>query len=951
MSSSHTAARVFVTSLLLVPIYDVGAQQEVGTVQGRVTRAGGPVPSAQLVIVGSTVGTVTDADGRFRIFRVPVGAQQVRAQRIGYQAMTLPVVVQANQVADLTFDLKEAVAALDAVVVTGTAGAARLREVGNSISQIDVSKQIDRPSSVDALLQAQAPGMTVMSSSGQPGSASQIRLRGNVSVAMSNQPLIYIDGVRTRSDPYRKNVSGGESDNRSNNDVQSPLNDINPSDIDRIEIIKGAAATTLYGTEANAGVIQIFTKRGASGSPQWQLNADHGFAKLQPFAPAPAEFAYLDPWLKSGVRQKYDLSVRGGGRDDGYFVAGLLEDNKGVLPNDHETRESLRGNFSFAGFKGLQIQWNNFITHSATQTTPTGNNSHGLTLNVYRGANNFFGSADPEVISRVLTFDVRSMIDRFTSGLTFTYAPTANWSNRFTIGYDMTENELRSVRPFGFPPQPLGRMSDVMNRSRILSTDLVSTYNIEQLLRVSGLRLSLSGGAQTVTVDEHTLDGLADQFPGPSTPTLSSGAIRQSFESAMKVINGGLFGQALFNFRERYFVTLGMRVDGNSAFGSDFGLQRYPKASLSYVISDESFWPKRFGTLKLRGAYGQAGRAPGAFDAVRTWDPIGWGSLPAYLPLNVGNPVLGPERTAETEIGFDYSAFDGRFNADFTHFRQLTKDALFPVQQAPSLGFQNSQLRNVGTIENSGIELTVRGTPFERGSYKWDLGVNVAKSANKAVDLGGAPSFSLGGQGWIMEGQPIPVIRGVYLTNPDEIGNPITEADHIFGPNLPTLTISPSTTIELPHGIVFSARGEYQHGGYIFDSGSEGAQSRGITVWPTCIATNAEIAAGRGSQLTAFDRQYCIVANFKSGSTIYPTDFFKVREMSLRFGMPKALLPGATSASLTFSARNWIRWLNSDFKMFDPEMMANDGALARVRSMNEQYPAPAIFTTSLKVNF
>src|SRR5258705_7335924 len=140
---------------------------------------------------------------------------------------------------------------------------------------------------------------------------------------------------------------------------------------------------------------------------------------------------------------------------------------------------------------------------------------------------------------------------------------------------------------------------------------------------------------------------------------------------------------------------------------------------------------------------------------------------------------------------------------------------------------------------------------------------------------------------------------------------------------------------------MLSARAEYQDGGHIFDSGSEGAQSRGITVWPTCIATNAEIAAGRGGQLTAYDRQYCIVSNFKSGSTIYPTDFFKVREMSLRVGVPQALLPAATNASLTFSARNWIRWLNSDFKMFDPEMMANDGALARVRSMNEQYPAPA----------
>jgi len=955
---SRPAARALLLSVLLPaawPVAVASAQQQVGVVQGRVTSelGGRPIAAAQVTIVNTRIGTVTDDQGRFTIQRAPVGVIQLRVQRIGHQPATTSVTVQANQTAEANFELKDAIVALDQIVVTGTAGAARLREVGNSISQIDVAKSIDAPTNVDALLQAQAPGMTVMASSGQPGSASQIRLRGNVSVSMSNQPLVYVDGVRTRSEPYAKNVSGGESSNRSNNDVQSPLNDINPADIERIEIIKGAAATTLYGTEANAGVIQIFTKRGSSGAAQWSLDVDRGFAHLQPFAPEPAKFAYLDPWLKDGARQKYSLSARGGLRESSYFVSGLYEDNKGVLPNDHETRESLRGNFSIPGFKGLLIQWNTFLTHSETKTTPTGNNSHGLTLNVYRGANNFFGSADPEIISQVLTFDTRSMIDRFTTGLTFTYAPTAAWSNRFTAGYDHTENELRSVRPFGFPPQPLGRMSDVQIRGRILSLDLVSTYNLENTLRLRELRSSFSVGAQSVTTDDHTLDGLADQFPGPSTPTLSSGAIKQSFESAAKVVNGGLFAQALFNYRERYFLTLGLRVDGNSAFGSDFGLQRYPKASLSYVISDETFWPNRIGTLKLRAAYGQAGRAPGAFDAVKTWDPIGWGGLPAYLPLNVGNANLGPERTAETEIGFDYTAFGGRFSADVTRFHQVTSDALFPVQQTPSLGFQNSQLRNVGKMQNDGVEIAMRATPFQSasGRFKWDVGLNIARYKNKALDLGGSPSFSLGGQGWIIEGQPIPVIRGVYLTNPEAIADPITEADHLFGPNLPPTTISPSMSLELPYGVTLSARGEYQGGAYIFDSGSEGAQSRGITVWPTCIETNAQIAAGQTAQLTAYQRQYCIVRFFKAGSTIYPTNFFKLRDVSARAAIPKKWLAGASSAYLTVSARNWYRWLNKDFKIFDPEMMANDGALAKVRSMNEQFPTPAIFTTSLKVTF
>lgn len=950
---SRTVARALLSLSLLAP--PIAAQvQQVGTVAGRVLRAAGglPVEAAQVSIVGITLGTVSDAQGRYSIARVPAGTQQVRVQRIGFAPVTLSVDVSPNQTTTLDIELSESAVSLDQVVVTGTAGAARLRELGNSITQIDVTKQIASANNVDALLQAQAPGMTVSTSSGQPGSAAQIRLRGNVSVAMSNQPLVYIDGVRTQSDPYRKNVSAGESDNRSNNDVQSPLNDINPADIDHIEIIKGAAATTLYGTDASAGVIQIFTKRGTTGAPEWTLGLEQGFAQLQPFAPSPAEFAYLDPWLKKGRRQRYNLSVRGGSRALGYFASALYDDNKGVLPNDHEERESVRGNFTFPGFKGLKIQWNNFITHSTTKTTPTGNNSHGLTLNAYRGENNFFGTADPEVISQVLDFDIQSMIDRVTSGLTFTYVPIDEWANRLTVGYDYTQNELRNVRPFGFVRQPLGRMSDVMNRSKILTLDLVSTYNIQRLF-LQDLQASVSAGAQSVTVDQHTLDGYADEFAGPSTPTLSSGAIRQSFESAMKVVTGGVFGQVLFNLKDRYFLTLGMRVDGNSAFGEDFGFQRYPKASVSYVISDESFWPKSLGTLKLRSAYGQAGRAPGAFDAVRTWDPIGWGNLPAYLPLNLGNPNLGPERTAETEIGFDYTAFSGRLSVDFTRFHQVTTDALFPVQQAPSLGFRNAQLRNVGEIQSTGVEVALRGVPYqsESGEYGVTLGLNIAKYANEAVDLGGQAEFSLGGQGWIIEGQPVPVIRGVHLTNPDAIAEPITEDDYIFGPNLPTLTIGPSISVQLPYGISVSARGEYQGGGYIFDSGTENAQSRGIKVWPTCLHANAEIEAGRGDQLTAYERQFCIVSNFKSRSTIYPTDFFKLRDLSVRAALPQSWTPGASRVSVTFSARNWYRWVNDDFKMFDPEMMANDGALATVRSMGEHYPAPAVFTWALRATF
>jgi len=181
--------------------------------------------------------------------------------------------------------MEQEILGLDEIVVTGTAGAARRREVGNSVARIDLA-QVDEPvANVEQLLQSRTPGLVINESAGMTGAGAQIRLRGSVSVSQSNQPLIYIDGIRVKSDAYKKNVPPADFSGRSGNVTASPLADINPEDIERIEVIKGAAATTLYGTEAAAGVIQIFTRRGASGAPRWTIQVDQGFNRLRPFSP------------------------------------------------------------------------------------------------------------------------------------------------------------------------------------------------------------------------------------------------------------------------------------------------------------------------------------------------------------------------------------------------------------------------------------------------------------------------------------------------------------------------------------------------------------------------------------------------------------------------------------------------------------------------------------------
>jgi TonB-dependent starch-binding outer membrane protein SusC len=938
---------LLLTGILLWGAAELPAQA-VGTVSGRVLNAvtRRPVESVQIYLVGARIGALTNADGRFTVRNVPPGTHELRAEMIGMKPITRSVTVTAGATVSIDFDLAETALALDEIIVTGTAGGARQRQVGNAVAVINRVNARDLPDNLSTLLQTQAPGMTVLQNSGQMGSGAQIRLRGVVSATMSNQPLVYIDGVRVSSEPYPNPSVVGF---RSNNDNQSPLNDLNPSDVERIEVIKGAAASTLYGTEAAAGVIQIFTKRGRAGASTWTMEMQEGFQELKRFAPDPQPYFYLDPWLKKGLQQQYTLTVQGGGESLTYFVTGTLEDRVGTLPNESLSKKSVRGNFTFNPLPDLYIDWNSFFSQSAISNVAGGVNPSGFIMAVYRQKGNHLSSADPDTISLFLDQDFLFDTDHLNTGMTVRYQATEDWSHRLAVGYDLGTNINTRLRPWGFRWEPRGDLLVRNFRNEILTFDYSSTLNFK--IR-SDVTSNFSAGAQFVSNAQRTLQGYSLNFPGPSNPTLSTGSIRTSDEDRLKVLTGGFFAQNVFGFRDRVFVTTGARIDGNSAFGSGFGFQVYPKVSASWVIHEESFWNDSWGLLKVRAALGAAGRAPGAFDAIKTWNPAGWGTYAAYLPQNLGNPDLGPERALETELGFDYSIFDGRITTDFTWYRGHTKDALFPVRAIPSTGFQGSQLENVGELENSGIEFGWNARVLQGERVNWSVGGSIATNHSKVVSLGGAPSMNMGYDGWLKEGQPLMVMIGTLLLNPDELADPKVEKDHIFGPNNPTRIIGINTTLELPHQITLSAAGEYQGGNYMEDDATRDGSNRNITAWPTCLNANDLIAQGRADQLTAMERFRCVPKFYDAKGFIEKADFFKLRTVSLRFPLPVAI-PRASSAFVTLSAHNWLRWVNSDFPIFEPEMMGSaDPGFQRVRATGTGVtPPPATFMAAFRVVF
>jgi outer membrane receptor protein involved in Fe transport len=966
---------VFGLSVLLLCAGEVGAQQT-GRIVGRVTdgQNGAAIGEVQIFIPGTGLGSLSRQNGTFVMLEVPAGTHEVRAERIGMATASQQVTVAAGQAVEVNFQLTTQALGLDEIVVTGTAGAARRREVGNTIAQINVADIPSRPTQATDMLTAAAPGIKVTENGGEMGSGYQIRLRGNKSVSMTNAPIVYIDGIRMQSKPIPNNQAAAAGTSGIGGSVNpNPLNSINPNDIERIEIIKGSAATTLYGTEASAGVIQIFTKRGASGAPVWNMETNYNFAWLRKVAPDPHPYNRMDVFGRTGRIGNYTASVRGGGQALQYFASGMYESGIGQFPQDTIGKQVVRGNFTFTPASALNMQWNTSYNRQSMRNTPAGGNQNGIYHTANRGVANTFGSEDPELTKQLFTQEYRREIQRFTTGGTATYSPITNLTNRLTVGYDLTLQEIRGLRPSGFVFFTAGSIFNDTWSNQLLTFDYVGTYGFDI---TNSVRSNFSWGGQTVGEESRRVNSYGETFPGAAFPTVSSAATTVGYEDRSKIWNAGFFFQNVFDISDRYFITIGMRMDGNSAFGSGFGLQMYPKASASWVVSDEGFWNEGWGSMKMRIAYGQAGRAPGAFDAVRTWESQQWAGRASLVPRNLGNPDIGPEVTAEIEAGFDAEWYGGRLMSTFTFFDQTTTDALFNVAQIPTTGFSNPQRANVGKLNNRGMELSIQGSPVSAANWGWDLGLDLTTNKSKVVSLGGIAPFVTGG-GWIEEGQPAPVLRGTYVRNPDNIAVPLStcvgvtdpnvsclEANHIFGPTEPTFTMSPSTTVRLPYNVSVSARGEYRAGHWVSDGGLDSGVTRGAWM-PFCWQyyvnpydgpSNGYKPPNETGHTLALKPDtpakwvgMCTSTLSQASLSSDKGDFFRLRSVSAQIPLDFAVPDRISNAVLTVSLNNAYGWQPGNTAIRDPDMGAVDGLVEGPGTTT--IPTPVTFNASVRVQF
>lgn len=751
------------------------------SVSGHVRAAGTdePLAGAQIGVVGGTQRAATDNQGHFRIGGLSGTTVTLDIHRIGYR--TARVTARVGQT-DFLVALVSSPASLEAMVVTGQPGATQKRELGNAIGVINASDVVATAPilSMQGLLNGRTPGLVVLPTSGQVGTGSQIRIRGQASLSLGNNPLVFVDGVRVNNAAATGPVSQAFG-----SAPISRLNDFNPEDIESIEVLKGPSAATLYGTEAANGVINIITKKGATGTTRWTYNirqgsnyfadwktrfpVNYGKARLATDAPSasptgPVQALNFDSLLvgacgdsiatrigkkcdyfRNGRHQETEIAVSGGVGLVNYYASGNLLDDQGAEPRSSRRNYNGRLNVSFAPTSKLTIGTNiGYITGPTNLPCDAGCGGYtwttlSATPSNYNLPNRHgFHSSLPYQYDQTVV--LWQDLDRTTASLRIEHQPLPWLSQRLTLGGDITREGNNEFDPRVDSLQSLGfrdiTENDVIVRSLDYSANAIWNFN-------PSLRFTSSAGAQYITQSVHSVDANGSVFPTPGLESVSSTVNRNPpTESFTDDKSLGIYGQEQIGWRDRVFLTGALRSDDHSAFGANFNRVLYPKLSLSYVLSDEPWFKvpliaSQLSEFRLRLAYGQSGKAPTAYSSIKTYLPTsGPSDAAAVTPNTIGNPNLGPERGKELEAGFDASGWQDRLGVEFTYYNKKTIDAILDKVVAPSSGQAGTQPINIGGILNKGIELAVRGTPLRNDRVTLDLTGQFSTNDNEVTDLG-----------------------------------------------------------------------------------------------------------------------------------------------------------------------------------------------------------------------
>ena len=996
------------------------AQAAGGTVVGRVTDAatGQPIQQARVLVQGTQVGSLTAETGRYSL-RVPTtGAMVLEISRIGYEAKRININVTAGAPITQDVALSQAAFSLSAVVTTVT-GQQRKVELANATAQINVAEKIaELPvSNMGGLLSGRTSSVQVVQT-GATGTGSRIRIRGQNSFSLSNDPIVVIDGVRASSQTNNALGVGGSGPSR--------LDDINPAEIESMEIVKGPSAATLYGTEAANGVIVITTKRGKSGKTKYQIGTENGRidntavypdmwtlwgrTTAAPTVSSPCLLTAVasgactsvdslshgnvlnDPRLTpigDGSRRQYNLQASGGNDRVQFFVSGQTEGETGIykLPDLEVTRlkerrgvselpsslmrpnalarNSFRANVNAELRKGLFVQASSGYVNSDLRLPQNEDNSNGLMVaalggpwrgdlrdaqgDSLRGYRSF-------MMGDVLAQTTTQAINRFINSISAQWSPTSWLATRAAIGSDFTNRNDLFIAKVGEGPATGTVRTGNITSSRVDLNQQTADYGATGTFQLTDwLKSTTSVGMQYVRNAVSSTVGTGIGLP-PGGVTVSSAATRSSTQSINERRTLGYYVEQQIALREKLFITGGVRRDAASAFGANTRAVYYPKLGASWLISEESFFPRPefLNSLRLRGTYGASGQIPGATDAVRYYSPgpltLSNGDAPAASLGSLGNANLKPEFSAETEFGFDLSLFSNRTNIEVTSYSKSTTDALIQRSIAPSLSGLTTQFVNIGNIKNSGLELTWNQRVIDSKAAALSFLLTGSTNKNRMTKLGEGVSPIASGNRNTQRNLPGYPLFGLWDKNirfNDANGDGIIVLSELTysdtavyqGNTFPTREVAFTPTIELFNKkLRLSGQVDSKWGFKKFNNTLRHQCMNGVT----CRGRYDKSASLQEQANALATSQAVYTGMFEDGA------FTRFRELSLAYEMP-------TKWANAFRASRWAVVLTgrnlgviTNYSGVDPEAaQSNNDA----RGNEEYFSTPPLRIMTLRMNF
>lgn len=965
---------------------DAPPRLEPAIVTGRVTAGDGSGIGGAIVRIPSLdLSTLTNDAGTFRLTvpedQVAVRTETLVATRIGFQETEVTFELGPGTIR-VDVRMSDQAIALSEIVVTGTAGNLERRAQSAVVASIDAAS-LTRGAAVrdvTQLLQARIPGLSMTQSSGTTGSAPRINIRGASSISLSNQPLVFIDGVRVEGGARGLvNVSGASTVGQ----APSALNDLNPMDIESIEVVKGPAAATLYGADASAGVIQIITKRGRMGASTFTQeltveydHIDRNFtvptnyaacieALVGPSSPnplcrgqEPGTVVSDNPAerigaFRNGSAESIRYSARGGGESYGYFASFAVLNESGTTPNNSLEQRTGRVNFTFSPRSELTFDASLTLGHTEYDLPRTDQDAYGYyvqsilgsPLTVREGEHDgvegglLFAQSTLESLSSIVS---RSSALRSNPSVQVHYSPTSWFTNRATLGADLIQGR-------GFQMFPRNDHNWYPSRLSIGNGDVSTTeqddrrYTVDYLGNLSHsfgedgrFGSNLSFGSQFIHRQNRSLSGSGGGLVTNTAILVGSTAtstVGQGYGESKAL---GLFVQEQLSYDNRIYVQVGLRADRNSAFGRDVGTFYLPKVGVSWVVSEEDFWVDRFtpvSTLRVRGAWGTTGRSPATAASLRTFSTSRYVTDAGVIELGVtpgnpGNPELQPERGTELEAGFDIGLFGDRVGGELTYFRKTSTDLLVNVPVSPSSGFGSSPWGNLGEVRNSGVEFELQGRPIDRPGLSWDLTLQGSTLHNEIVSLGTAGTFISNfrafqpgqqvGAWWVHRIREVNVEEGLVV---------VSDTAEFAGNQLPTFQGTLASSLSLRRGLTLNALVETKRGYHVYNLNQEfrdrsAFASREIQLPQDQGGYSPEARLARLGPYRAESTGNPVGAGNVKDPYIQKGDHVRLQELSATWRLPENLVTrmGAETASLTVGGRNLGLWA-PDFQGDDPDVL------------------------------